>query len=112
VYIILVLFRNFFEFQSFFLSSCFCIAEYEWLSLRLIKIEYTLIRLLLIFALIYLAIRLIGKALFPSSGRNYGRRRTEEGEREGDVTIRNKDNSTGKKISRDEGDYVDYEELK
>ncbi len=70
----------------------------------------TLIRLLLIFALIYLLIRLIGRAIFPSFSGN-SRRRTEEGEKEGDITIQNKKNS-GKKISKDEGDYVDYEELK
>lgn len=70
----------------------------------------TLIRLLLIFALIYLMIRLIGRAIFrPSSGNS--RRRTEEGEKEGDITIQKKNNS-GKKISKDEGDYVDYEEMK
>lgn len=69
-----------------------------------------LIRLLLIFALIYLVIRVIGRAIFPPSFGN-SRRRTEGAEKEGDVTIENKKNS-GKKISKDEGDYVDYEEVK
>ncbi len=70
-----------------------------------------LIRLLLILALIYFAFRFIGKIIFPSSSRNYERRRAEEGENEGDITIQKKNNS-GKKISKDEGDYIDYEELK
>jgi hypothetical protein len=71
-----------------------------------------LIRLLLILALIYLVIKLIGRALFPPVTGNYNKKRTEKGEKEGDVTIQNKKNGKGKKISKDEGDYIDYEEMK
>ncbi|MFW5644410.1 MAG: hypothetical protein ACOCZL_00720 [Bacteroidota bacterium] len=68
-----------------------------------------MIRLLLILALIYLLVRLIGRAIFPPSSGN--QRRTERGKKEGDVTIENK-NTLGKIINKDEGEYIDYEEMK
>lgn len=62
----------------------------------------------------YFAARLLGRLLFPPrSGRNNDRdyfNRSGNG-REGDVTVENKA-SRNKKINKDEGDYIDYEEVK
>ena len=66
------------------------------------------LRVLLIFVLLYLSVRLLGRLLFPPRQSGYG---PEEGKPEGDVTVENK-GPQGKKINKDEGDYVDYEEIK
>ena len=70
------------------------------------------IRILLIFALFYLIIRFISRLLFPprsGEGRNSFNR--QENDREGDVTVE-KGSRGNKRIPKDEGDYIDYEEVK
>lgn len=72
------------------------------------------LRILLIFALFYFGIRLLGRILFPPRNSNYNNRDSFDGrskKKEGEVTVENKD-SSGKKINKDEGDYIDYEEVK
>ncbi|MGC9344200.1 MAG: hypothetical protein ACP5E3_15970 [Bacteroidales bacterium] len=72
------------------------------------------LRILLIFALLYFAARLVGRLLFPPrTGRNSQRDTFNRGrkEREGDVTVEDR-NPHKKKINKDEGDYIDYEEVK
>ncbi len=70
-----------------------------------------MIRLVLLFFLLFLIIRILGQILFPAS-RNAGNLYNEDnGSREGEVTLEN--NATGKKkhLKKDIGDYVDYEEV-
>ena len=66
------------------------------------------LRILLIFALLYFAVRLLGRLLFPSQRNSFGQGNDKP---EGDVTVEN-NNHHGKKIKKDDGDYVDYEEVK
>lgn len=66
-----------------------------------------LIRLLLIFALLFLAVRAIGKFLFPGSGRQSFNRSTDD---DRDVTLQN-EGRKDKKYGKDEGEYVDFEEV-
>ncbi len=65
------------------------------------------IRIFLIFALLYLAARALGRFLFPSSGsRSFNRNNDDDR----DVTIRN-EGRRDKKYGKDEGEYVDFEEV-
>jgi hypothetical protein len=66
------------------------------------------LRILLIFALLYFAVRLLGRILFPSQRNSFSGGNVKP---EGDVTVEN-NNQHGKNIKKDEGDYVDYEEVK
>ncbi len=73
------------------------------------------IRALLLFILFYLLIRLIGRILFGfqrnsvnSSGSNFNPRKKKEGEIFIDYQRANKK----KKINKEDGEYVKYEEVK
>ncbi len=71
-----------------------------------------MIRLILLFVLIYLVIRTIGQILFPGTGRSEGERFKEEKKpKEGEVRLEN--NVTGRKkhLKPGVGEYVDYEEV-
>lgn len=77
-----------------------------------------LIRILLIFFLIYLVVRMLGRMLFPetqrSSNNNYYYRNENDGpsSREGEVHVEGSGNPDKKKGNRnDVGEYVDYEEV-
>ena len=63
------------------------------------------LRIVLIFFLIFLAVRLLGRILFPDPSK-----KKSTGPSEGDVTVENKDKD-GKRIKKDEGEYIDYEEI-
>lgn len=64
------------------------------------------LRIVLIFLLIFLAVRLLGRVLFPNPSGG----KKSSGPSEGDVTVENK--QKGKKhIKKDEGEYIDYEEM-
>jgi hypothetical protein len=66
------------------------------------------IRLIIIFGLLFLAVRAIGRLLFPGSrNQSFNRKQKDE---EGDISI-NDSSRKQKKYGRDEGEYVDYEEL-
>ncbi|HBH47397.1 MAG TPA: hypothetical protein DDX98_02075 [Bacteroidales bacterium] len=66
-------------------------------------------RLLLIFFLVYFAVRLIRSIFRPrASQRNYQYKQSQR--REGDVSIKVDPSKKTKKVSKDEGDYIDYEE--
>lgn len=69
-----------------------------------------LFRFLLIFLLIYLGIRFISRLLFPASSANNNYSNTKR--KEGEVIIEDSPQSKTKNISKDEGEYVDYEEIK
>jgi len=74
-----------------------------------------LIRLFLILLVIYLVIRIFARFLLRSFvknvNKNFENRQNEyRGKKEGDVTVNAKPKHN-KKIDRDEGVYVDYEEL-
>jgi hypothetical protein len=65
-------------------------------------------RILLVILLVYLVVRFF-QNLFPSS--TSGRNDTNASkEKEGNVTV-NSSPGNGKTISRDEGEYVDFEEV-
>jgi Domain of unknown function (DUF4834) len=68
-----------------------------------------LFRFLLIFLLIYLGIRFISRLLFPAP--NSGNNTSNTKRKEGEVIIEDTPQSKTKNISKDEGDYVDYEEV-
>lgn len=71
-----------------------------------------MIRFILVAILVFILIRMIGKSIFsfyegiydPSNG-------PEKRRKEGEVTIESKANTT-KRISKSDGEYVDYEEIK
>jgi hypothetical protein len=70
-----------------------------------------LFRLALIFFLIYLVVRMLGRILFPESGNGNGYN-SQKNSREGNVTVENQGSGNQKKhVSKDVGDYVDYEEV-
>lgn len=77
--------------------------------------QMVLFRLLLLFLLFYLLIRLIGRILFgyqrnpvDSSGSNFNTRK----KKEGDVFIDHQPAHRKKIIDKEEGEYVKYEEVK
>lgn len=75
-----------------------------------------LVRFLLILFLIYFIVRIftryIFRSYFKNMQRNFGNQQNQHNnKKEGDVTINTK-SGKGKKIDKDEGDYVDYEEIK
>ncbi len=74
-----------------------------------------LIRAILLFILFYLLIRLIGRILFGfqrnsvnSSGSNFNSRKKKEGE----IFIDHQPTNKKKKINKEDGEYVKYEEVK
>lgn len=78
-----------------------------------------LFRLILIGFFIYLVLKFIGRLLFPwhyisnTKTNNYkdmdsGKKRRKEG----DVSIENVYRDNNKIINKDEGEYIDYEEIK
>jgi len=74
-----------------------------------------LIRLILILLVIYLVIKIVARFLLRSFVKNVNRNFEDQQkkyrkEKEGDVTINAKPRGN-KKIDKDEGVYVDYEEL-
>ncbi len=74
-----------------------------------------LVRFLLILFLIYFIVRIftryILRSYFKNAQRNFENQQNKYNQKkEGDVTINTKP-SKGKKIDKDEGDYVDFEEL-
>jgi len=74
-----------------------------------------LIRILAIFLLIYLGLRVIGRLLFPLSGsrtRNFEyKEKDQKKKKEGEVTIEDTRSGKNKRIKNDEGEYIDYEEV-
>lgn len=78
-----------------------------------------LIRIILIFIIIYFAIKLIFQyILFPlvkgyfTTGSGNNSYQYTRNNKEGNVTINNSNNKKKKMVNKDEGDYVDYEEVK
>ncbi len=72
------------------------------------------IRIILIFALLYLVVRLLSRVLFPPRKSNFHDRDMRDRgskKKEGDVTVEDKQ-PRNKKIDKDDGDYIDYEEVK
>ena len=74
-------------------------------------------RLLLIGILIYLILKFIGRLLFPwfyagYQDDNYQNNRGKENKKEGDVTVQDTGSEKSKLIKKDEGEYVDFEEIK
>ncbi len=63
------------------------------------------LRIVLIFLLIFMAVRLLGRILFPDPSN-----KKSSGPSEGDVTVEKKSRDK-KHIKKDEGEYIDYEEL-
>jgi len=74
-----------------------------------------LLRFLAIFLLIYLGMRFIGRLIFPPDNHRYKHFERNDDERrskkEGEVTIDDQRSANSKKIKRDEGEYIDYEEV-
>ena len=75
-----------------------------------------LVRFLLILFLIYFIVRIFTRYVFRSyfkkMQRNFENQQNQHNnKKEGDVTINTKPDK-GKKIDKDEGDYIDYEEIK
>ncbi len=68
-----------------------------------------LFRTILVLIIIYLLVKLVRKALFPSSSNNSTNNIPKR--KEGDITI-HFDNRTDKKVfDKDSGEYVDYEDV-
>lgn len=75
-----------------------------------------LVRFLLILFLIFFIVRIFTRYILQSffkkmQGNVENQQNQYNKKKEGDVTINAKQNK-GKKIDKDEGDYVDYEEIK
>lgn len=73
-----------------------------------------LIRILLIFFLIYLVIKMLGRMLFPNTGGSNERYepRGNNATKEGDVKVEGPGTGNDKKhLRKDVGEYVDYEEV-
>jgi large-conductance mechanosensitive channel len=72
-----------------------------------------LVRFLLIIFIIFFLVRVIVRFIFRSYVRNVQQNfeNQQNHKKEGDVTINTKPKA-GKKIDKDEGDYVDFEEIK
>ena len=69
-----------------------------------------LIRTLLVFALIYLLIRWLSRLMNPNASRTQQANSNWSEDRDGETTIRY--NKKGEKIiNKDEGEYVDFEEV-
>jgi len=71
-----------------------------------------LVRFLLIIFIIFFLVRVIVRFIFRSYVKNMQQNfeNQQKNKKEGEVTINTKP-KTGKKIDKDEGDYVDYEEI-
>lgn len=73
-----------------------------------------LVKILLILFLIYFIVRIFTRYIFRSYFKkmqgNFEDQQNQYNKKEGDVTINTK-SGKGKKIDKDEGDYVDYEEI-
>ena len=74
-----------------------------------------MIRFILVAILVLILIRMIGQSFLSFYQGMYGntsaRDQNRKNEKEGDVTIETQKKSV-KKISRSDGEYVDYEEIK
>ena len=78
-----------------------------------------LLRLILIAFLIYIILRFIGRLLFPwlYITENHDRNHRSQGSankrgKEGDVSVHDTRGDKDKIIQKDEGEYIDYEEIK
>jgi hypothetical protein len=75
-----------------------------------------ILRIILIALLIYYALKLIGRILLPWLFMKHVNNRTgymnTGKDKQGDVTIQDLSKDKSKIINKDEGDYVDYEEIK
>lgn len=70
------------------------------------------LRLLLIFLIIYLVVKFIQSFARPvQSSKNPRYSNPSENRNEGDVTITGKSGKGGKKVFKDEGEYIDYEDV-
>lgn len=70
------------------------------------------LRLLLIFLIIYLVVKFIQSFTRPVQSSKSSRYTNRSDTRnEGDVTVTGKSGNPDKKISKDEGEYVDYEDV-
>mgnify|MGYP001036699046 CR=1 FL=1 len=69
------------------------------------------LRLILIFLVIYFVAKLLSRVFFTPSTGNSGSS-GEQKKKEGEVTIDNSATNRKKQISKDEGEYIDYEEVK
>ena len=68
-----------------------------------------LFRTILVLIIIYLLVKLVGKALFPpSSGRSTN---NPPKRKEGDITIHFDKRTDKKMFDKDSGEYVDYEDV-
>jgi hypothetical protein len=74
-----------------------------------------LIRFILIFILVVIVLRLLGRIFFASIVRNVNSRMTNDYttnyRKEGDIKVDLNNTSKDKKINKDVGDYVNYEEV-
>lgn len=72
-------------------------------------------RFFLIFLVVYLVIRFFNSLLRPTQSRggatNYTKNQPDFSKREGEVTIIKKSSPPQKKKTKEEGDYIDYEEV-
>jgi hypothetical protein len=76
-----------------------------------------LLRFILFFILFYLLVRFIGRLLFGYSQRSSGQYRTSDNEhhfrrKEGDVNVEFNPENKDKKIRKEDGEYINYEEIK
>lgn len=76
------------------------------------------VRTLLILLAIYYGYKFLTKYIFPLMFRNYVNKMTNKHRQhnqfqkdEGDVTIRYNNQKNEKKVDKDKGEYVDYEEI-
>jgi hypothetical protein len=77
------------------------------------------LRILLIGILIYLTLKVIGRLLFPwvyitgNNKKDSGQdSESWQNKKEGDVTVEDNRRDKNKIIRKDEGEYIDYEEIK
>ncbi len=72
-------------------------------------------RIVIIFFLVYLVVRMLGRMFFPGSGSSSNPFNSgdnpEKKSREGDVSLENNDINNKKHLKKDVGDYVDFEEV-
>jgi hypothetical protein len=69
-----------------------------------------LLRIILFFIIISFLVRIVGRVLFFFTPKNIKENRTYDSRKEGEVTVQS-NNSNKKKINKDLGEYVNYEEI-
>lgn len=77
-----------------------------------------LLRIILIALLIYYALKFIGRLVFPwlfeqaIKNSQYSQGSVKDKKQDGDVTVQDLSKEKNKVIDKDEGEYIDYEEVK